>query len=50
MELRGNDVLAVADIVETSFENGRELGADPVVVVLVREDKHWKATACAGTS
>ena len=40
--LRGNDLLAVA-VVETSFEGERFVGADPVVVVLVREDKHWKA-------
>jgi hypothetical protein len=42
VEIRGNDWLAVA-IVETTFDGEHVLGADPIVVVLVREDKHWKA-------
>ena len=41
VELRGNDLLAVA-IVETSYENDRFVRRDPVVVVLVEEDKHWR--------
>jgi hypothetical protein len=42
VQLRGNGLLAIA-IVESSFESDRFVGADPVVVVLLREDKHWKA-------
>jgi hypothetical protein len=48
VSLRGNNLLAVA-IVETSFESDRVVGADPVVVVLVREDRHWKVLCvCRG--
>jgi hypothetical protein len=42
VELRGNDAIAVA-VVEARFENDRLVGADPVVVVLVREHGRWKA-------
>jgi hypothetical protein len=42
VDLRGNEWLAVGTV-EATFENDRFLGADPVMVVLVREDGHWKA-------
>ena len=41
VELRGNERLAVA-LVESTFEGDRFLGGDPIAVVLVREDGHWK--------
>ena len=42
VDLRGNEWLAVGTV-EATFENDRFLGADPVAVVLVREDGRWKA-------
>ena len=42
VDLRGNEWLAVGTV-EATFENDRFLGADPVAVVLVREEGHWKA-------
>jgi Thioredoxin-like len=41
VELRGNERISVA-LVESTFESDRFLGGDPIAVVLVREDGHWK--------
>jgi hypothetical protein len=41
VELRGNERLAVG-LVESTFEGDRFLGGDPIAVVLVRENGHWK--------
>ena len=42
VELRGNDVVAFAKV-EMHFQGTNWIGADPVLVVLSREDSQWKA-------
>jgi Thioredoxin-like len=50
VELRGNERLAVA-VVESMFEGDRIVGGDPIAVVLVHEEGHWKAlVVCLDTS
>jgi thioredoxin-related protein len=42
VELRGNEAIAFARV-EMRFRGKAMIGADPVAVVLRREDAHWKA-------
>ena len=42
VELRGNEAIAFA-IVEMRFQGKSQIGADPVLVVLRREESQWKA-------